>query len=83
MWKCTTILKCAIILKFLPNLNQLVRYKEGHADVDNFTQFLRKVLRSCALNNLKPVIKFSQNDIKCETDINKVYVEQGLKQHRK
>ena len=70
-------------LKILPNLNQLIQYKEGDADVDNFTQFLRKVLRSCALSNVKPAIKFSQNDIKCETDINKVYAEQGLKQHRK
>ena len=42
--------------------NQPIQFKEGNTEVDNFTQFLGKVLHSyatCALKNNKLAAKFS------------------------
>ena len=60
--------------KISQDLNQLIQFKEGNTEVDNFAQFLGKVLYShatCALRNIKPAAKFSPSDIIYHFDIDK------------
>ena len=60
--------------KISQDLNQLIQLKEGNTEVDNFAQFLGKVLYShatCALKNIKPAAKFSPSDIIYHFDIDK------------
>ena len=55
-------------------MNQPIQYKEGDTEVDNFAQFIGKVLYSyvtCALKNIKSAAKFSPRDIIYHSEINK------------
>ena len=51
-----------------------IQFKEGNTEVDDFAQFLGKVLYSyatCALKNIKPVAELSPSNIIYHSDINK------------
>ena len=55
-------------------MNQPIQYKEGDTEVDNFAQFIGKVLYSyatCALKNIKPAAKFPPRYIIYRSEINK------------
>ena len=65
-----------VLNKISRYLNQSIRLKEWNTEVDNFSQFLRKVLYSYAtstLKNYKPAAKFPPSDIMYHSDIKKQY----------